>query len=97
MHKLAIIADPHYHEIFPAYGFEGVAFAGRYGAAIRTRAASAASTRIFNESWLAFPAALDACAAEGIRTILTAGDLTDDGQIASMDGALALLARYEAE
>lgn len=97
MHTFAIIADPHYHEIFPGYGFGGVGFNGRDGAAIRTRADSAASTRIFNESWLAFPAALDACATEGIRTVLIAGDLTDDGQIASMDAALALLARHEAE
>lgn len=97
MHKLAIIADPHYHEIFPGYGFSGVKFRGKAGACIRTRADSAASTRIFNESWLALPAALDGCVAEGIRTVIIAGDLTDDGQIATMEAALALLARYEAE
>ncbi|RDE08339.1 metallophosphoesterase [Pelagibacterium lacus] len=97
MHRFAVIADPHYHEIFPGYRFEGVPFRGRQGAAIRTRDDSAASTRIFNESWLAFRAALEACVAEGVRTVLIAGDLTDDGQIASMGPALALLARYEAE
>lgn len=96
-HKLAIIADPHYHEVFPGYGFAGVEFEGRAGACIRTRDDSARSTRIFNESYLAFPAALDACAAEGIRTVVIAGDLTDDGQIATMDAALGVLARYEAE
>jgi 3',5'-cyclic AMP phosphodiesterase CpdA len=94
MHKIAIVADPHYHEVFPGYRFEGVKFDGREGAAIRTRGDSAASTRIFNESYFALPAVLDACVAEGIRTIVIAGDLTDDGQIATMDGALALLRRY---
>ncbi|MEQ8446023.1 MAG: metallophosphoesterase [Pelagibacterium sp.] len=97
MHKLAIIADPHYHEVFAGYRFSGVTFNGRQGAAIRTRADTAASTRIFNESRLALLAALDTCVAEGIRTILIAGDLSDDGQVASMDAALALLARYESE
>lgn len=95
MHKLAIIADPHYHEIFPGYGIEGVTVRGGQGACLRSRADSAASTRIFNESFLALPAVLDACAAEGIRTVLIVGDLTDDGQIATMDAALALLDGYE--
>lgn len=97
MHKLAIIADPHYHEVFPDYRFEGVCFEGQAGACIRTLADSAASTRVFNESYFAFPAALDVCVAEGITMVVIAGDLTDDGQIATMDAALALLARYEAE
>ncbi|MDD7969964.1 metallophosphoesterase [Roseinatronobacter alkalisoli] len=97
MHKLAVIADPHYHEIFPGYRFEGVDFKGQSGACIRTRDDSAASTRVYNESYFSFPAALDACVAEGIETVVIAGDLTDDGQIATMDAALALLARYEAE
>lgn len=95
MHKLAVIADPHYHEIFPGYGIEGVVVEGQPGACLRSRADSAASTRIFNESYLALPAVLDACVAEGIHTVLIAGDLTDDGQLATMQAALALLDRYE--
>lgn len=94
MHKIAIIADPHYHEVFPGYRFDGPDFDGKPMAAIRTRTDSAASTRIFNESYFAFPAALDACVKDGIRTIAIAGDLTDDGQVATMDGALSLLRHY---
>lgn len=97
MHKLAILADPHYHSIFPGYPFEGVTFDGRAGAAIRTRADSAASTRIFNESYFALPVVLDICVAQGIDMVVIAGDLTDDGQIATMDAALDMLARYEAK
>jgi hypothetical protein len=97
MFRFAVLADPHYHEIFPGYGIEGVEFRGRTGACIRTRADSAASTRIFNESAIAFPAALDQCVAAGICNVIVVGDLTDDGQIATMDAALALLALYESK
>lgn len=94
-HRIALIADPHYHEIFPGYGFAGVEHRGRTGAALRTFADTLASTRIYNESDLAFRAALDAAAAEGVRLVVIAGDLTDDGQSPSLAGALALLAEYE--
>ncbi|GGA61802.1 metallophosphoesterase family protein [Pelagibacterium lentulum] len=97
MHKIAMIADPHYHEIFPGYDFAGVTFDGKLGACIRTRADSSASTRIFNESYFAFRAALDACADQDIRLVAIVGDLTDDGQIASMNAALGLLDQYERE
>lgn len=95
MHQLAVIADPHYFDLFPGYGFAGARLDGRAGAAIHTLADSAASTRLFNESYFALPAALEACVARGMRTVLIAGDLTDDGQISAMEGALALLADYE--
>ncbi|MFM2390852.1 MAG: hypothetical protein RLZZ437_2407 [Pseudomonadota bacterium] len=96
MHRFAVLADPHYHELFPGYPIDGVTFRGGAGACLRSREDSAASTRIYNESALALPWALDACAAQGIRTVIIPGDLTDDGQAPSMAGALALLADYRA-
>lgn len=94
MHRFAVLADPHYHALFPGYPVAGVPFQGRAGACLRPRQDSAESTRIFNESALALPVALDACAAAGIRTVLIPGDLTDDGQAPSMQGALAVLQDY---
>lgn len=94
MHRFAVVADPHYHALFPGYAVEGVTFQDRPGACLRLRQDSAESSRIFNESALALPAVLDQCAADGIRTVIIPGDLTDDGQVPSMQAALALLDDY---
>lgn len=95
-HRFAVLADPHYFDLFPHYGVEGVTIAGRPGAAVHTLADSAISTRLFNEGYFALPAALDRCVAHGLRHVVIAGDLSDDGQQSAMTGAVALLRDYEA-
>ena len=89
MDPIAVIADPHYHDVDrrPGVGSgDGVAF--------RTLADTAESTRAFNESFAALPALLDDIAARGIRLVAVLGDLTDDGQAATMRSSVALLDRY---
>jgi 3',5'-cyclic AMP phosphodiesterase CpdA len=86
---VALIADPHYHDVDHRPGVGR----GR-GVAFRTLADTAESTRVFNESFAALPALLDDIAARGIRLVAVLGDLTDDGQAATMANAVALLARY---
>lgn len=87
--KIAVIADPHFHDITRRPG------AGREVPAIRTFADSIASTRVFNESAAALRALLDDIVRRGISLVIVAGDLTDDGQSATMTGAMALLDDYE--
>jgi 3',5'-cyclic AMP phosphodiesterase CpdA len=47
---------------------------------VRTLADTMISTRVFNEGGPAFRAVLDDIVARGIRLVVIAGDLTDDGQ-----------------
>lgn len=94
-HRFAVLADPHYFDLFPAYGHEGVEIGDRAGAAVHTLADSAISTRLFNEGYFALPAALDRCVAQGLRHVVIAGDLSDDGQQSAMAGAVSLLRHYE--
>ena len=96
MHRFAVIADPHYFDIFPGYPVIGPRVGERKGASIHTLRDSAASTRLFNEGYFALPAALDLCVHHQIRHVVIAGDLTDDGQVSAMDGAIAVLDDYEA-
>ncbi len=49
---------------------------------------------MFNESFAALPALLDDIVARGIRLVAVLGDLTDDGQAATMRSSVALLDRY---
>ncbi|MBT1157471.1 metallophosphoesterase [Aminobacter anthyllidis] len=87
--KIAVIADPHFHDINHRQGV-GVG----EGAAIRTLADTAASTRVFNESYHATRALLDDIVRRGISLVVVAGDLTDDGQQSTMAAATALLDDY---
>lgn len=91
MEPVAIIADPHYHDVHyrPGVG-------PGQGAAFRTLADTVESTRVFNESFAALPALLDDIVARGIRLVAVLGDLTDDGQAATTCAAVALLDRYRA-
>ena len=91
MEPIAVVADPHYHDIdYRPGGGRGP------GVAFRTLADTAESTRVFNESFAAFPALLDDIVARGIRIVVLLGDLTDDGQASTMRAAVALLDRYRA-
>lgn len=87
--RVAIIADPHYHDVNYRQGV------GRHkGAALRTLADTAESTRVFNESFAALPRLLDDIVARGIELVIVAGDLTDDGQQSTMSSAVTLLEDY---
>lgn len=88
-YRIAVIADPHVHDV--AWRPAGAGLTG----AVRSWADTAASTRVFNESLPAFRAALDCAVAEGARLVIVPGDLTDDGQRHNIEVAVALIAEYE--
>jgi 3',5'-cyclic AMP phosphodiesterase CpdA len=92
--SIGVIADPHYFEPFADYGAEQHIIGGRPGASVRTLRQTVKSTRLFNENALTLPAMLESCAKEGLKTVIIAGDLSDDGQIACMSGAVAILERF---
>lgn len=92
MTRIAILADPHFHDI--DFDPEG---AGRRHSALRTLVDSTESTRVFNESGAALRAALDNILARGIRLVVIAGDLTDDGQVFNWRAVNALLDTYRAQ
>jgi len=87
--KIAIVADPHHHDIHGAYGAPDLA-----GPRLRTLADTTASTRVFNESYPAFRAALADIAERGIRLVVIPGDVTDDGQADTVAATMALLDDY---
>ncbi len=89
MTRIAVIADPHFHDVTYRAGSPRAP-----SAATRSLADTVASTRVFNESYPALPALLDDIVARGIELVILVGDLTDDGQHATMAAATALLQDY---
>ena len=89
MQQVAVIADPHFHDI---NNRQGVGRGDRVS--VRTLADTAESTRVFNESYHALPALLDDIVRRGIRHVAVAGDLTDDGQATTMAAAVRILEDY---
>ncbi len=87
--RVAVIADPHFHDVY--FGRSRAQEAPEF---VRTLADTLASTRVFNESELAFRSVLDEIAARDIRLVVLAGDLTDDGQRANWRAVDALLQEY---
>jgi 3',5'-cyclic AMP phosphodiesterase CpdA len=75
MHRIAVVADPHVHAV--NYLVPGQP-AGT--PTLRTLLDTVQSTRVFNEGHNALRAALADIAARGIRIVVIAGDMTDDGQ-----------------
>ncbi|MDR9410995.1 MAG: metallophosphoesterase, partial [Balneolaceae bacterium] len=63
-------------------------------AVIRTMEAQLTSTRLFNENYFAFLAALDNAVDRGIKYIALPGDFSDDGQPAHVSGLMEILNRY---
>ncbi|WP_237059279.1 metallophosphoesterase family protein [Loktanella sp. M215] len=89
-HRIALIADPHFHDSTGDFGQTGVMIAGQRHALLnweKTRTAS----RAVNESAMALRAALDRIAARGIRIVVIAGDYSDEGQIENLQRLADLL------
>lgn len=98
--KVAFIADVHFHDIFanvraqfdhavlPIISGDSTVFA-------RTMAAQLGSTRLFNENYFAFKAALDDITTRNIRYVVLNGDFSDDGQPVNVEKIVEMLRYYE--
>ena len=87
--QVAVIADPHLHDIT-----SGKAYGLQTKDCFRSLAESAASTRVFNEGGAALVRALDILVERGVRLVMIAGDLTDDGQAPNWRASAAVLNGY---
>lgn len=101
--EIAFMPDVHFHDLFADFesgSFEGlpVSYQGKNKkAVIRTMEAQLNSTRLFNENYFAFLAALDDIADRGIKYVALPGDFSDDGQPAHIGGLAVILNKYHNE
>jgi 3',5'-cyclic AMP phosphodiesterase CpdA len=98
--QVAFMPDVHFHDVYATFkdgSFPGVPNqkTGR-NATIRTMQAQMTSTRLFNENYFAFLAALDDAVARGVKFIALPGDFSDDGQPVHMRGFQKILDDYHA-
>lgn len=93
--RIAVIADPHMHDVHGTYRAGQIADERLPdGMELRTLAETVQSTRLFNESGMAFRAVLDDIARRGVRRVILVGDYSDDGQDESVAASLALMRDY---
>lgn len=103
LHKVAFMPDIHFHDVFGE--FRDISFKGLQTefkgdttfATIRTMESQLNSTRLFNENYFAFIAALDDAVTRGIKYIAIPGDFSDDGQPINIRGLKKILSHYESE
>ena len=97
--KVAFMADVHLQDVYGELTdseYKGVLnpSTGDYVFA-RTMQSQLNSTRLFNENYFAFLAALDDIVARGIRYVVMPGDFSDDGQPMNVRGLREILEEYE--
>ncbi|MES2742252.1 MAG: metallophosphoesterase [Pseudomonadota bacterium] len=100
MPSVAFMTDVHFEDIygdFKSTQFAGIPTKSGKNASIRTMYAQLTSTRLFNENYFAFRAALDDAYAKGIRLVALPGDYSDDAQPINIDGISAILHQYRAK
>ncbi len=100
MPGVAFMTDVHFEDIygdFKSAQFGGIPTKDGKNASIRTMYAQLTSTRLFNENYFAFRAALDDAYAKGIRLVALPGDYSDDAQPINIDGIAAILHAYQAK
>ena len=94
------MSDVHFHNVygdFKSSQFAGIPTKSGKNATIRTMYAQLTSTRLFNENYFAFRAALDDAYAKGIRHVAFPGDYSDDAQPMNIDGIAEVLKEYQAK
>lgn len=97
--QVAFLSDVHLQDLFGSFSdneFKGVlnTKTGKY-ALIRTMVSQLHSTRIFNENYFAFIAALEDIAKRKIKYVALPGDYTDDGQPIHVRGLKKILDQYQ--
>lgn len=95
LHKIAVIADAHFHDPAGDFGGAGVVLDGSR-LALRSWADTRAAARAFNETAATLSAALEQIAARGLRHVVLAGDYSDDGQAENLRRLSTLLHRFQA-
>lgn len=97
--QLAFMSDIHLQDVYGKLGdFKGLPNRkSQKNATIRTMYAQLTSTRLFNENYFAFLAALDDAYARGVRHIALSGDYSDDAQPINIQGLKRILAEYTAK
>ena len=96
--QIAVIADVHLQDVYGQLkdsDYKGLRNPknGKY-ALIRTMGSQLRSTRIFNENYFAFLAALDDVAKRNVKYVLLPGDFSDDGQPLHIRGLKRILDHY---
>ncbi len=99
--KIAFMADVHLHDIYGQFqdiDYKGIKNPkdGEY-VLIRTMEAQIHSTRVFNENYFAFLAALEDVVRRGIKYVVLPGDFSDDGQYVNIKGIKKILDKYTNE
>lgn len=98
--SVAFMTDVHFENVygdFKSSQFAGIPTKDGKNATIRTMYAQLTSTRLFNENYFAFRAALDDAYAKGIRHVALPGDYSDDAQPINIDGIADILKEYQAK
>lgn len=99
--EVAFLADVHFHDVFskltehPRQGAKLEVNGAHKQVWIRSMSEQLQSTRLFNENYFVFKAALDDLVARKIKYVALPGDFTDDGQPLHLRGLVALLKQYE--
>lgn len=97
--RIAFLPDVHFHDVYgvlPDVAPAGVHAPGLPAPVlIRTMAAQLKSTRLFNENYFAFIAALDDLARRQVKLVVLPGDFSDDGQLLHIRGLKQLLRQYQ--
>ena len=96
--QVAFLSDVHLQDLFGKFSdtdYRGILNpkTGQY-TLLRTMASQLHSTRIFNENYFAFIAALDDIAKRKIKYVALPGDYTDDGQPIHVRGLEEILNKY---
>ncbi|SEO17326.1 Calcineurin-like phosphoesterase [Duganella sp. CF517] len=97
---VAFMSDVHFENIygdFKSSQFSGIPTRDGRNATIRTMYAQLTSTRLFNENYFAFRAALDDAYGKNIRLVALPGDISDDAQPINIDGLADILREYQAK
>lgn len=95
--KVAFLADVHLQDLYGSFtdtDYKGISLNGEPPVLMRTMEAQLHSTRIFNENYFAFIAALNDIAKKGIKYVALPGDYTDDGQPIHLRGLRRVLEEY---